>query len=303
MAPPYPLIADALRRGSVIPFLGAGASIGSRVPDQIPWLSPEDDVGKQYLPTGRELSSYLATQTNLPKEEGTDLPKVAQYYDLVGGRTALLDRLREIFDRDYTLPRVHEFLANTAAKAQRPLLVVTTNYDDLLERAYNKRGIDYALVVHATNEGDTVLVRRTPTTHVSQMPANKLDVDPETQHIVYKIHGSCERTDPTSDQYVITEDDYIEFLSRMVKNKAVPAVFAVPFRQRHFLFLGYGLADWNFRVVFNRIGQERQRQKTNLTSWAVQRKPSKLEERFWQQRGVEVYDQTLDDFIAQLERK
>ena len=38
----------------------------------------------------------------------------------------------------------------------------------------------------------------------------------------------------------------------MTKNKAIPAIFAEPFQTRHFLFLGYGLNDWNLRVVLYR---------------------------------------------------
>ena len=100
MPPPYPLIADALRRGDVIPFLGAGASIGSRIPKQTPWKEPDDAVGQRHLPTGRELTAYLGLKTNLLDDDFTDLAKIAQYYELVGGRSALNDRLRAIFDRD-----------------------------------------------------------------------------------------------------------------------------------------------------------------------------------------------------------
>ena len=115
----------------------------------------------------------------------------------------------------------------------------------------------YDLVIHSTGGTEVVLMRRNGEDKPTAVPPNTLDIDPEQQHVIYKIHGSCERTDRLNDRYVITENDYIEFLSRLIKKKAVPAVFAVPFRLRHFLFLGYGLADWNFRVVFNRIGEDR----------------------------------------------
>ena len=102
-----------------------------------------------------------------------------------------------------------------------------------------------------------------------------------------------------SDQYVITEDDYIDFLTRMTKKKAVPAIFAEPFQTRHFLFLGYSLSDWNLRVVLNRIEKDLRRRK-GIKSWAIQYKPSRLEQRFWQERGVEVYDMTIEEFVTKL---
>ena len=110
------------------------------------------------------------------------------------------------------------------------------------------------------------------------------------------MHGAVDRREPSRDQYVITEDDYIDFLARMTKNKAIPAIFAEAFQTRHFLFLGYGLNDWNLRVVLNRIERDLRRPK-GIKSWAIQYKPKPIEARFWQERGVEVYDQLLDEFV------
>jgi hypothetical protein len=67
------------------------------------------------------------------------------------------------------------------------------------------------------------------------------------------MHGNADATDQERDSYVITEDDYVEFLSRMASQTALPATFAEPFRKSHFLFLGYGLRDWNLRVVLHKI--------------------------------------------------
>jgi hypothetical protein len=76
-------------------------------------------------------------------------------------------------------------------------------------------------------------------------------------------------------------------------------MFAEPFQTRHFLFLGYGLRDWNLRVVLNRIEKDLQRSR-NITSWAIQSQPSPLERRFWQQRQVEVYPLTLNEFVQKI---
>jgi hypothetical protein len=85
----------------------------------------------------------------------------------------------------------------------------------------------------------------------------------------------------------------------MNKNKAIPSIFAEPFQKCHFLFLGYSLRDWNMRVVLNRIERESRRQR-GKKSWAIQHKPSPLEKRFWQDRGVEVFDLTIEQFVDKL---
>ncbi len=292
LTPPYPLIRDGLKASRVIPFLGAGASLDSRASDA-DW----ERYLSQCVPSATALARYLAQRTAFPQDESPDLTKVAQYYNVVGGRGALEQELHGIFDCDFPLTPLHTFLADVPA----PLLIVTTNYDDLIERAFKEKSRPYDVVVHTTDPevGDRVLWWRHSEPEPELVSPNKLDIDLDQITVIYKMHGAVDRRDSKRDQYVITEDDYIDFLTRMTKNKAVPAIFAELFQMRHFLFLGYGLRDWNLRVVLNRIDKDLRRRK-DITSWAIQHKPSPLEIRFWQDRKVEVYDMTIDDFVKEL---
>ena len=54
--------------------------------------------------------------------------------------------------------------------------------------------------------------------------------------------------------------------------------------------------------MLNRIQKDLRRPK-GITSWAIQYKTRLLERRFWQERGVEVYDLALDDFVQALEQR
>ena len=127
----------------------------------------------------------------------------------------------------------------------------------------------------------------------------RLYIDLDERTVVYKMHGAVDRRLSTRDQYVITEDDYIEFLTRLTRGKAIPAIFAEPFRSRHFLFLGYGLRDWNLRVILSRVEKDLGGTR-GRTSWAIDAAPSAVERRFWQDRGVEVYKMKCDDFVTRL---
>jgi hypothetical protein len=292
LAPPYALIHEGLRQGRVIPFLGSGASLGSRQPSA--W-NPEQS-GR--LPAAAELAQYLARKTEFPEDEPPDLAKVAQYYNVIGGRDALYRELHMIFSRECEALSLHRLLAGL----DTPLLLVTTNYDCLIECAFRARGRRYDLVVHTTDTrlGDRLLWWPHGVAEPCEVTPNKLDIDVGTTSVIYKMHGAVDAAKPSRDQYVITEDDYIDFLARMTRNKAIPAVFAEPFQTRHFLFLGYGLYDWNLRVVLNRLEKDLRRPKT-IKSWAIQHHPRVLEQRFWQERGVEVYDLTIDEFVGILE--
>ncbi len=292
LGPPYPFIHSKLKAGKVIPFLGSGASLGGREPGA-KWQKG----AASFLPTASELASHLAETTAFPSDEPPDLTKVAQYYSVVGGRDALNEELHAIFNCDYPITSLHSYLAETPT----PMLVVTTNYDDLIERALAAKGRPYDLVIHTTDpdSGDKLLWWPHGEAEPDEVNPNKLDIDLEKTTVIYKMHGAVDRRNHERDQYVITEDDYIDFLSRMTKNKAIPAIFAEPFQTRHFLFLGYGLRDWNLRVVLNRIERDLRRP-GSIMSWAIQFKPSPLEKLFWNKRGIEVYDITLDEFVKEL---
>jgi SIR2-like domain len=80
---------------------------------------------------------------------------------------------------------------------------------------------------------------------------------------LYKMHGSIDRqpdvavstpANSPQDSYVITEEDYVKFLSRL--NAAPPVIplrLANHFRKSQFLFLGYSLEDWNVRVILDSL--------------------------------------------------
>jgi len=293
LEPPYGAIRKAFQTGKVIPFLGAGASFGSRVPGQTPWQGAKQD----YLPTAGELAKCLADEANFPSNESSiELTKVAQYYSAVVGRTPLDDRLAEIFSFMQAPGPIHEYLAEAAAAA--PLLIVTTNYDDLIERAFTAAGRPFDTVIHLATGGE---VQWTPHGQPPQALLSKaLDIDLTKVSVIYKIHGAIDRSPAQQGQYVITEDDYIDFLTRMTKNTAIPNVFADPFQKRPFLFLGYGLYDWNLRVVLNRIDKELRRP-GDIRSWAIETQSKTLEKTLWGHRNVTVFDGlTLDAFVQKL---
>ena len=135
---------------------------------------------------------------------------------------------------------------------------------------------------------------------------NDADYEKHFHYIHYNPikHGLVDKPEDW-DNFVITEEDYVEFLSRMTTGSAIPALFYSYFRKRSFLFLGYSLNDWNFRVVLKNLdnlpGRRREgdsKGSRSVKSWAIQDKPSELERRLWRYRGVEIFDKTLDEFLS-----
>ncbi len=288
MEPPYELITEGLASGRVIPFLGAGASLTSR-PKDVVWKSPKDN----FLPTGSELAKYLDERSGYPSETTLGLLRVAQYYDGVAGRGGLDDALHAIFARSYQPGEVHEYLTECCCP-----LIVTTNYDTLLEEAFSRKGKTCNVVVYKMAT-PLAYVKRAGATAWESVEPQRLTLDLQDRPTIFKMHGSSIAEAPDEDSYVITEDDYVDFLSRMSGQTAVPAIFGEPFRRSHFLFLGYGLKDWNLRVILHKIWKDWPRK---YASWAIQEHADPLEREFWSGRKLTIFEMGIAEFLAQVRK-
>ena len=96
----------------------------------------------------------------------------------------------------------------------------------------------------------------------------------EERAAIVKIHGAVDRAQPDRDSYVITEDHYIDYLTKTEVGQLLPAELLVSLTRSKFLFLGYSMQDWNLRVILHRIWGQ---QPLAYKSWAIQNDPSEIE--------------------------
>lgn len=295
----YSRVTQAIVDGRVVPLLGAGVNLCGR-PDKTAWQRG------QYLPSGYELAQYLAEKFSYPAEEVMDLVRVSQYASIMEGSGPLYEKLRDLFDADYPTTSLHQLLASIPGMLRskgytpRYQLIVTTNYDDVLERAFAAANEPYDLVSYvADGEKRGKFLHRLPDGQAKliEIPNQYLDLSLDRRTVILKIHGAIDRMDAERDSFVITEDHYIDFLTRTDISNLLPITLAVELRKSHFLFLGYGLRDWNLRVILHRIWGE---QKLTYKSWAVQLNPGPLDYEFWQKRGVEIFNVRLEEYVAAL---
>jgi hypothetical protein len=295
-------VASQMARGCVVPLLGAGANLCGRVD---PW-----EPGVEGLPSGSELADYLAEVFSYP-ESSHDLVRITQYVATTLGAQPLYQELRTLFAARYRPTDLHRFLARVPGKIQSlpqaPLkphpLVVTTNYDDALEQAYREEGQEFDLVTYVADGDDRGrFVHHGPSDGAPPLVIEK----PNEYHellrdrpVILKIHGAIDRADETRDSYVITEDDYIDYLTRTDVGR-LPVTLAARLRASHVLFLGYSLRDWNLRAIFHGLWLDRRR---SSASWAIQHQTDSIEVQFWQARGVRIRDMPLEEYVSALEAR
>jgi SIR2-like domain len=298
------IVCRRLREGKVIPFLGAGTNLCGR-PNGADWRN-----GK-YLPSGPELAAYLADSYAYPATEVRDLLRVSQYVQAVTGGTALYDELHDLFARDYRPNPLHQLLASLPddvrswreqGSSSRHPLIITTNYDDVLEHAFAAAGEPFDLVSYLAkgpNRGKFVHQPPGAEERLIEQPNSYREFSLEDRPVILKIHGAVDRDDPDRDSYVITEDHYIEYLAQTDIANIIPAKLMAVMNESHFLFLGYSLGDWNLRVILHRIwGQQPFEDK--FTSWAIRKDPSRLEDRLWRRRNVEILNVDLEHYVEAL---
>jgi hypothetical protein len=314
--PPNDVIADCFREGTVIPFLGAAASYVGVDPQEV-------------LPGGAQLAERFRNKLGetYPGPASDPLTKVTQYIeDEQGDRDYLLAQIAAIF-YDGVAPEymssVIQFLMNIRPEHVPPL-IITTNYDPLIERVLIARGIPFLCVSHiirGTKAGRFLCYEKVGIPYESSNILTQKEVDerlieiddetPDRTVILYKMHGTSQmkcskelalqlQKQQRIDSVVLTETDYIDFLARDFYSR-MPISLLDRIRKNRLLFLGYSLMDWNFRVLLRRLESTRTTEAESKRAWAILKNSDEVEAAFWRHRGVSLYNYSLASFLSELQ--
>jgi len=223
------IVAGRVSRQRCILFLGAGAH--APPPDQ----SRFDYAVEDRPPIGAALSQKLAADCHLserfPKEDPSNLQRVALFYEIARSRHQLVDAVKGAVQ---TGKRPSPML-RALAELDFPL-VITTNYDQLFENALIAVGKQPRVAVYTPN-----LERTTDYG------------DPTVESpVVFKIHGDILHPETV----VITDEDYIQFVLRMSSKEPYdPVSLTLKYHLTNWptLFVGYSLLDYNLRLLFKTL--------------------------------------------------
>ena len=303
LEPHFRILVKAMAEGRVIPFLGAGVNCFSRPPGTA-WA-----FGKS-LPSGIELSRLLAEKFDYPASNPhaiPDITRVTQYVAAVAGRGALYHELQKLFDADYPISTLHDFLARlprTLRKkgySPRGQIILTTNYDDVLERAFERAEEPFDLLSYSSEEQRSGMFLHRPPDgkpRVIENPNDYQELRSSDRTVIIKISGSVDRSDGRWDSFVITEDDFIEQLITDISS-LIPVTLVARLRRSYFLFLGHSLRSWDVRVILRRLWGD---QRLNFKSWSIQFNPERIDQELWQNRGVDILNLPLEEYVEALKK-
>jgi hypothetical protein len=282
----WKMLLRRIAAGRCTPFLGAGAA-------------------HPPLPLGSTLAKELAEEYQYPFENPSDLIRVAQYVALKTDprnvKDEVLERIGKAKPPDFSLPNEpHSILADLPIP-----IYLTTNYDDFMMRALLHRGKQPKREMFRWY---STLVDK----HVSVFETKEDYTPTPEEPVVFHLHGHNE--DPHS--LVLTEDDYLDFLVNVSSNQyQLPHRIKRAFSDSTLLFIGYSLADWSFRVLFQGLLRDVARTE-QLNNFLVQMLPlppdAPEEERrrvqhyldiYFQKREISVYWGTAAEFCQELRER
>jgi DNA-binding SARP family transcriptional activator len=257
------------------------------------------DIGPERV---GDIADRLAELFACPPEHLRDLPRVSQYVAVTQGIGPLHDELHDLLAAESepgTVPRALATLAAQLRERGAPQqLVVTANYDLALERAFGEagEGVDVISYIAAGRDrGRFLHVAGDGSANVIELPNSYAELSPDRRTVVMKIHGQVDLSpDRARESFVVSEDDYIDYLASTDIANVVPVTVAARLRRSHFLFLGYALAGWSFRVFLHRVWRD---ERVRYRSWAIHPAVDSLEREFWRQRGIDVLDVPLEEYL------
>jgi SIR2-like protein len=240
-------LAAAVRRNRAVLFVGAGLSSAAGLE---PWSA---------------LAARLEAALDLPKElhprTADEYLDIAQWYrDAAGRPGSPLPPLEELIRQRYAddTADVRPTLAHYLLLSLPFRYVVTTNYDELLERALRAQRRSFRKIARDAD---------VPGTGGSD------------ELYVVKLHG-----DASAGPIVLSRDDYDDFFHA---HPAMALLLEGLLLNQTFVFVGYSLRDPNFRQIYNRIARMLDTEKRPTYSLAYELVPGHPSIEQWRRKGLD----------------
>lgn len=219
-------IYDANRNGKLAFFIGAGFS-----------KFCETEFIK--IPNWAELILELKRDLNLENEN--DFLKIAQMYYLEFGEYQYTKKIKSVFPNEIEPSKFHDLLFDLYPKC-----IITTNWDDLLEKTVKKKSLIYDLI-----KSDSDLVRSL------------------FDRKIIKMHGDFDQHN-----FVFKEDDYLKYNYNfpLIENyiKGVFTTYTI-------VFLGYSYSDVDLKMILKWIDNS---SKVSPPRFLLSNKPPSAQEKY-----------------------
>jgi hypothetical protein len=227
-------LAERIARGELVVLVGAGASRWAGLPTwkEVACALASDLAAELKRAVPDAPLRFAPPSPDEPLSTET-LIRIGEAYRFICGEERLFARLRELFRTDAIdageLP-LHDLLVRLSAHVTA---IYTTNFDDLIERAFASAGKSNQVVVDATD--------------LHEWKYDRVDGRWAPRYPIYKLHGSLDRPGTL----VFGESDF-QRRSDLAANP-LDLRFASDVVGRELLLLGYSFSDPNVRWLWTKL--------------------------------------------------
>lgn len=250
----------SIREGTVVLVMGAGASVGA-----------VDSMGAS-APTGPELARLLSDEFLGGQHNDSPLPIVAELAISESDLTTVQEYIRTLFGEIEPAP-FHKFLPTF-----RWAGLATTNFDLVIERAYDQYSKSQQDLVPLIKNGDRVDDKlRSPRSVV-----------------LLKLHGCITRTADTSVPLILSPDQYLTHQAG--RDRIFSRLQDLSF-EHPFVFVGHSMQDPDIRQLLLKHGESDLRPRYYMVAPEI----SDVEARMWQSKRMTPMRGTFEEFLNTLD--
>ncbi len=221
-----PRLIEAAKKQNLIPLIGAGISrqAGAGFPNwnELLLQMKERAVVRGYInqTEAQEIEQMISRGQSLMAAEGLR-------YSLPS------DEYETILEEQFNPPNVQPAEVHKALFRLRPPLILTTNYDRLLEDGYAQ---EFQRAPQVITHRDAVMAQR-------YLQSGRLTPD---RPLIFKIHGTIDQPD----SIVLSERDYREL---MYRQPGYWLVLSAIFLTKVILMLGFSFADVELKLLLEEL--------------------------------------------------
>jgi hypothetical protein len=248
----YQALADRLRRGDIVIFLGT---------DLLPSLCEQTLSSEQIV-------SDLAEYVHYPDFSG-DFPGICEYIDMNNqfGRQSLCKELQTLVE-----PKTEHSTAlyQLFARLEKPLLLISATYDTHLEETFKAHQKKFVVLSHHLDEKNTgtLSIDYSDKTDIQQCSSETLSSMPllkQGYSVIYRMLGRMDNSDFSfsSQALVLSEKDYFTFMQ--YQDQLIPSYVVEKLRNRGFWLLGHYPKSWYKRLIIKTILSKRAHEEPALT--------------------------------------
>lgn len=258
-----PLLVDKLQSGQTVLFLGSGASFGAIHPKKI---SP---------PLGNQLSDLIARKFLSEEYLGYPLQLVSELAISESDLFSVQSYVYDLF-KEFSPSKFHELISTFVWKA-----IATTNYDLIVERAYEKNS--------SSLQNPVVFIKNLDRVEEKLREPNSV--------CYYKLHGCITDINNPDVPLIITPDQYL--VARKTRSRLFERIESLAY-EYPFIFIGHSLVDSDIRSILlnlSELGTVKPR------SYIVTPNMKPAEQRLWESKRYTCIKASFEEFLEALDKK